>query len=129
MDLPAGVSIVRTEDAGWDCQPKQQRLTCTLPNFPIGQAPVISVTVTPALGATTMTFNVSLSAPTTDLDQTNNTASVTVNNPTPLVARPAGGGLSCSMTRAVSGAASGGLSCLGLLLLALGVLRRRLGAA
>ena len=130
LDLPDGVAIVRTDAPGWDCQPTLKRLTCTLANFPISTAPVIAVTVTPALGATSMTFTASVSAPTTDLELTNNTASVTVDNPTPLVARPAGGGLGCAMTGAAAGVAPGGLWGLGLLLTTLGLVRRRrLGAS
>ena len=127
LDRPDGVAIANINGQGWSCQPSKQRLTCTLVNFPNGAAPPLSVTITPALGATSMTFTSTLSAPTTDLDMSNNTASVTLENPTPLVARPAGGGFSCSLPRTPTGASpsSGGLWLLGLVTAALGLSRQR----
>ena len=58
----------------------------------------------------------------------NNTASLTVDNPNPLVARPAGGGFGCSVLGTTSGATGHGLWLIGI---ALGVLRlsRRRGSA
>ena len=95
------------------------------------QAPQIALTLIPALGATSLAFSATVSAPTTDPNLDNNSASVTLENPTPLVARPAGGGFSCSLPRTPTGASpsSGGLWLLGLVTAALGRSRRRNSAS
>jgi hypothetical protein len=125
LDLPEGVSIASTEAQGWTCQPTNLRLTCSLATLPAGAAPGIAVTIVPALGVTEMTFTARVSAPTTDLDMSNNTATVILNNPAPLVARPAGGGFGCAMAREAPRPAAFGPALLGLLLGALGIARRR----
>ncbi|MFO0576089.1 MAG: DUF11 domain-containing protein [Polyangia bacterium] len=125
LDLPEGVSIASTEAQGWTCQPTNLRLTCTLATLPAGAAPNIAVNIVPALGATELAFTARVSAPTTDLDMSNNTATLTVNNPAPLVARPAGGGFGCAATGEAPRPAPLGLALFGLLLGAVGISRRR----
>lgn len=128
LDLPTGITVQSTDTQSWSCRQTTKQLICKISSLPIGSAPVIGVTFVPTLGEKSMSFSATVSAPTTDLQMDNNTASLTVDNPNPLVARPAGGGFGCSVLGTTSGATGHGLWLIGI---ALGVLRlsRRRGSA
>ena len=89
------------------------------------QAPQIALTLIPALGATSLAFSATVSAPTTDPNLDNNSASVTIDNPAPLVARPAGGGFGCTMTTGTAGTSSTALWAMAFLLCGLRIVRRQ----
>jgi len=128
LDLAPGVTVQSTDATNWSCRQTTKQLICKITSLPIGAAPVIAVNVTPAPGQTSMPFSATVSAPTTDLQLENNTASLTVDNPSPLVARPAGGGFACTVAGAAPSAEPSRLWLLGLTLGTLGLSRRRVRA-
>jgi hypothetical protein len=121
LSLPPLVRLIDTRTQDFACQPSGQDVLCRLANLPVGPAPAIDVTVQPAQGESTMTFDATVSAPSSDTVPDNNRATLTVQNTQPLFARPAGGGLSCAAT----GAGPGGAGLGGVLLAALALLHRR----
>ena len=118
LDLPTGVKVSSIDASSWSCRQTAKQLICKLATLAIGAAPVIKVSLIPALGETTLELTANVSAPTTDPALDNNAASFTLSNPTPLVARPAGGGFGCN-THGSSATTSHGLWLLGISLLAL----------
>lgn len=124
LDIPTGVKVSSIDAANWSCRQTTKQLICKLATLAIGTAPVVQVTLIPALGETELALTAKVSAPTTDPVLDNNTASVTLSNPTPLWARPAGGGFGCS-THGSSSTTSHGLWVLGISLLAMRLWPRR----
>ncbi len=98
LDLPSGVRVQNIAAQNWSCRQTTKQLICKLATLQIGPAPVISLTLVPALGQTTLPFAAAVSAPTTDPNADNDKASLTLDNASPLFARPAGGGFGCSTT-------------------------------
>jgi hypothetical protein len=124
LDIPTGVKVSSIDAASWSCRQTTKQLICKLAALAIGEAPVVKVSLIPALGETELVLTAKVSAPTTDPVLDNNTASVTLSNPTPLWARPAGGGFGCS-THGSSSTTSHGLWVLGISLLAMRLWPRR----
>lgn len=123
LTLPNLVRFLDVVALDWTCQGSAQDVLCRLANLPVGPAPTIEVTVQPAQGESAMTFDATISAPSTDTFPENNRAVLTVMNTLPLYARTAGGGFSCAASPGTAGTAGGGGILL--LLLALYGLRRR----
>lgn len=128
LDIAPGVKIQNIDAQNWSCRQSTKQLICKLSTLAVGDAPVITVTLTPSLGQMSMPFTATVSAPTTDLAMDNNTASLTVDNPAPLVARPAGGGFGCTVQGSTPTATGSGLWMLGLAIGALGLRQRRVRA-
>jgi MYXO-CTERM domain-containing protein len=124
LELPAGVRLTSFAATGWDCTASSGQLRCTLPLLASGEESSFTATVTPALGQSSLRFVVSASAPSTDPQPADNTATLTVNNNDPLDIRFAGGGFGCSVAVGPTAERSRGLLLLGLLL-GLGALRLR----
>ncbi|HNN95198.1 MAG TPA: hypothetical protein PKI03_23135 [Pseudomonadota bacterium] len=126
LDLPTGVRLTSFAASGWDCTAGLQQLRCTLPLLASGAEAGFTATVTPALGQASLRFAASVSAPSSDPQPADNTATLTVDNRDPLDIRFAGGGIGCALARS-SGSGTG---CgLGAFLLALVLLLRRRAAA
>jgi len=121
LTLPKLVRYIDTSTQDFACQPSGQEVLCRLANLPVGSAPAIDVIVQPAQGESTMTFEATVSAPSSDLVPDNNRATLSVSNPMPVYARPAGGGLSCAAARGGDSAIGTG----GVLLAAWALWRRR----
>jgi hypothetical protein len=124
LTLPPLVRFLDVVAPDWTCQGSAQEVLCRLASLPVGPVGAVVVTVQPAQGEAAMTFDATVTAPSTDTAPDNNRAVLTVTNTLPLYARPAGGGFSCA---AAPGAArSTGVGGVLLLLLALCGLRRRM---
>lgn len=125
IDLPTGIKVQNIDAQNWSCRQTTRQMICKLATLPITQAPQIALTLIPALGATSLAFSATVSAPTTDPNLDNNSASVTMDNPAPLVARPAGGGFGCTMTTGTAGTSSTALWAMAFLLCGLRIVRRQ----
>lgn len=125
LTLSDGAQVQSSDGQGWVCRSSGSQLTCTLTTLPVGMAPALSALVTPGLGAASMTATAVVSAASTDQDTTDNTALLTIDNPAPVIARPAGGGLGCMVTSAPAENRTHSAWLLGMLVSALSLLRRR----
>lgn len=78
--LPDGnVAFVSATGIGWTCALAGQIVTCTRPTLLVGAAPSISIQITTPPSNGTLVDQASVTASTDDLDQTNNTASLSTN--------------------------------------------------
>jgi uncharacterized repeat protein (TIGR01451 family) len=76
--LPDGdVLFLSATGIGWGCTVASQVVTCTRASLLAGEAPLITVQIRTPAASGTLTCDVTVSASTTDLDLSNNTASAT----------------------------------------------------
>ncbi|KFE60795.1 OmpA family protein [Hyalangium minutum] len=83
--VPASTTFTSATGAGWSCSQAAGTVTCTLPTLAPGNAPAIAITVQPTITSGTINASVSVSSPTIDQVQANNsdtetTAIVAVND-------------------------------------------------
>jgi uncharacterized repeat protein (TIGR01451 family) len=75
--LPAGnVTFVSASGSGWTCQPAGQVVSCTRPSLLVGAAPTITITVQAPSESTTLTDTATVTTTSSDLEPSNNTATV-----------------------------------------------------
>jgi len=75
--LPAGVVFESADGSGWACGVSGAVVTCTRPGLAVGEAPPISVQVTPGPVAGALVSSATVVAPEADPDPANNSASET----------------------------------------------------
>ena len=74
--VPAGATLVSASGSGWTCS-GSATVVCTRPNLAVGDAPPVTMTVDAPTGSGTIQTAVSVTASTSDLKGSNNSASVT----------------------------------------------------
>lgn len=124
LELPAGVHLTSFIAPGWDCSASPSQLRCTLPLLAAGEQASFTATVTPALGQSSLRFSATVSAPSSDPQPSDNTASLTLRNSDPLDIRFAGGGFGCSQA-AVARRTTPPMLLMAALVAGLALLRRR----
>ncbi len=83
--LPAGVVFDDAWGSGWTCGESGGVVTCTRPGLAVGEAPAITVHVTPGPVATVLFSSATVSAAETDPNPANNSGSETTNVIAPVV--------------------------------------------
>lgn len=97
LELPPGVHLTAFSADGWDCAASPQSLRCSRSLLAVDEEAIFTATVTPALGASMLTFSATVSAPASDPQPDNNRVTRVIPNSDPLDIRFAGGGVGCSL--------------------------------
>lgn len=128
LDVPSGARLTKLPtiaESGWDCTLSGQHLTCTLASIGPAMVASFSITLVPALGEGSMSFQATVTAQSTDPNPGNNQVSLTVTNQAPLQTHLAGGGIGCAVGGATSSQGKGVWSGALLLVALAGAMARR----